>query len=513
MRHSAAWAATCSSRALLPMPASPWRTSTPLVPLTALAISASSASVSARRPTRRRWDSFPDLAVVPIRSLLLAIEPSGYPGALRGRVASGVGRKHLAQLRRERIRLSGRAIFAAQEPVVAAGECDRRIAKALRHGLSTAMGERSAARGADSHHDPRGSGANRIEVGLVVSAGDDVLADERVGPGAVVLRRQAEHGGIDRAIGEVGRHIALMHDEHDEFGHRRAHAIALVGRRDVLRRREGCLPVRQQRGERRFVSDEDPDVVRVAGDEGQRVDRATAAREEVDRATAQRLDHRVDVVGVLLRRRLGRGVVLGAALDAPRVVRRDRPVREVARERHEAAGAHWRADEEQHRLVRRAVVANVVRHGRAGYVDGLGRDCGHRCRPFRHGRRSTCTVVTLRDLAIRGNSSATGGGLGHQPSLLAFRSYLKWVPASSEPSGFWALYSTSTLANASDTVSLVASPSTLPPSAIATTMTSVILMTRNSAWAVPARRWVSVASGMCWPVAQAFISSGDALSM
>ena len=44
-------------------------------------------------------------------------------------------------------------------------------------------------------------------------------------------------------------------------------------------------------------------------------------------------------------------------------------------------------------------------------------------------------------------------------------------------------------------------------------MTSFILMIRNSCWPLPALRTVMVASLMCSPVAHAFNSTGDALSM
>ena len=49
------------------------------------------------------------------------------------------------------------------------------------------------------------------------------------------------------------------------------------------------------------MRDERPDVRGVGRDEGQRVDGAAAAREEVDRAAADGLDDPVEVVGVLLR--------------------------------------------------------------------------------------------------------------------------------------------------------------------------------------------------------------------
>ena len=46
---------------------------------------------------------------------------------------------------------------------------------------------------AGGQHDPGRGRPQRLEVGLVVRAGDDVLTQQRVGPGAVVLGRQPEH--------------------------------------------------------------------------------------------------------------------------------------------------------------------------------------------------------------------------------------------------------------------------------------------------------------------------------
>ena len=76
----------------------------------------------------------------------------------------------------------------------------------------------------------------------------------------------------------------------------------------------------------------------VRRNEGERVDRATAAGEEVDRPTDLR-DDPMQVISVLPGIRLARRIDLRAALGAARVVGDDRPIGEVAGERAEAGGA------------------------------------------------------------------------------------------------------------------------------------------------------------------------------
>ena len=90
-------------------------------------------------------------------------------------------------------------------------------------------------------------------------------------------------------------------------------------------------------------------------------------------------------------------------------------------------------------------------------------------------------------------------------------SYLKWMPASSDPSGFCGLYSRFDLRalhrdGLGDLLAAAALGVTL------VMMTSFILMIRNSCWPLPALRTVTVASLMCSPLAHAFNSTGEALS-
>jgi hypothetical protein len=80
-------------------------------------------------------------------------------------------------------------------------------------------------------------------------------------------------------------------------------------------------------------------VLRVLRHERQGVHRAAAAREEID-WSPNLLDDPVQVIGVLVGVRLGGRVRLGTALGTARVVRDDRSVREVARQRDETGRAH-----------------------------------------------------------------------------------------------------------------------------------------------------------------------------
>jgi hypothetical protein len=94
--------------------------------------------------------------------------------------------------------------------------------------------------------------------------------------------------------------LALVGDEGDELGHRRTEAAASIGLLDPLGGGQRRVAIRQHLAERWFVSHEDPDVLRVAGDESERVDGAATGGEEIDRSAADRLDHRVHIVRVLV---------------------------------------------------------------------------------------------------------------------------------------------------------------------------------------------------------------------
>ena len=160
----------------------------------------------------------------------------------------------------------------------------------------------------------------RVEVGLVVRAGDEVLAEQHIVAGPVVLGRQPEVGGIRRGGRELRGDRSLQRGERDELRHRRTDAVTLVDLADVLRRGQGLLAVRDDRRRRRLVRHQRTDLLRVPGHQGKRVDRPAAAREEVHGLRAHRGDHPVQVVRVLLGCGLGGRVGPPAARDPPRVV-------------------------------------------------------------------------------------------------------------------------------------------------------------------------------------------------
>ena len=141
---------------------------------------------------------------------------------------------------------------------------------------------------------------------------------------------------------------------------------------DGTRGRQGRLSVGEELGERRLVGHQGPHVLGIAGDERQCVDRAAAAREQVDRPAFELLDDPMQVVGVLIGcRRVGRLVQL-AALAATWVVGDHGAVGEMARKCGEAGGGHRRTDQEQGSGVRRAPRPNFVGQSRARHLQGCG---------------------------------------------------------------------------------------------------------------------------------------------
>jgi hypothetical protein len=151
-----------------------------------------------------------------------------------------------------------------------------------------------------------------------------------------------------------------------------APAAALVGLVDRAGGRQRVLAVGQDRGERRLVRDERPHVLRVLRHEAERVDRAAAAGEEVDRPSTDRLDEPMQVVRVNVGRHRAARIGLHAALDAAWVVGHHGAVGEPPRQRAEAGGAHRRADQQQDRLAAGVVAPNVVCQRGAGDVQGAG---------------------------------------------------------------------------------------------------------------------------------------------
>ncbi len=146
-----------------------------------------------------------------------------------------------------------------------------------------------------------------VEIESIGVARDDVLLEQRVGAGAVVVGRQPEHrrvrGGLFAVVRRDGTVVA---DEGDELRHPRTEAAAQVRLVDVDARGQGRLAIGQVLRGRRLVRDQRPDVFRMVGDERKGVDRATTAGEQVHGAGAQRLDQPMHVVRVLVGRGFGR---------------------------------------------------------------------------------------------------------------------------------------------------------------------------------------------------------------
>jgi DNA ligase D-like protein (predicted ligase) len=213
---------------------------------------------------------------------------------------SGFG-EDLAQLRGEAIGIAWLPVLVAEEAAVAAREDDRLRAETLGHGLRAAAGHLTLRLGARADHDPRRRRSQRVEVGLVVRARRDVLEQQRVRAGAVVLGRQAEHGRIGRRLGEEVRvERPLVARGGDEMRHAGTEPAALVRVGDRLGHRHRALAVGQDGRQGRFVRDQRPNLVRVLRNEGEGIHRATAAGEEVDGARTELVDDAVEVVGVLL---------------------------------------------------------------------------------------------------------------------------------------------------------------------------------------------------------------------
>ena len=92
---------------------------------------------------------------------------------------------------------------------------------------------------------------------------------------------------------------------------------------------------------------QDGHVIGEGRHQGERGHRAAAAREHLDRSRAERLDDGVHVAGLDPGIMVDPAVLAGAAAEAARVVGDHGAVREMRRQRAEAAGVHWLADHEQ----------------------------------------------------------------------------------------------------------------------------------------------------------------------
>ena len=127
------------------------------------------------------------------------------------------------------------------------------------------------------------------------------------------------------------------------------------------------------------MRDERPDLLGVLGHQGQRVDGAAAAGEDVRRSGVQRGDQPVQVVGVLIGGGFGGAVGAPAAVGAAGVVGHDGSVGEVAGQGAESGGAHRRSDDQQDRLGAGVVAPDVIAQHGAWHVQGVSLRVGHGC--------------------------------------------------------------------------------------------------------------------------------------
>ena len=93
----------------------------------------------------------------------------------------------------------------------------------------------------------------------------------------------------------------VVADERDELRHRRTEPVSEIRLVDVTAGAERFLAIRDLPGGRRLVRDEDPDLLRMPGHQGQGVHRTAAGGEQVHRPGVQLRDQPVQVVRVLIR--------------------------------------------------------------------------------------------------------------------------------------------------------------------------------------------------------------------
>ena len=187
------------------------------------------------------------------------------------------------------------------------------------------------ARGLLAHRDddPRRCRTQRVDLGAVAGDRPGPVGEQRVVAGAVVVGRHPERGGIRRGLGEVVvGELASPRRHRDEGRHARTRPLGLVCvPHAALGALRGC-GVGEQREERRLVRHQRGHVAGVRRHERERGHRAAAAREHLDRAGAERLDHGVHVAGLDRGRVVDPAVFAGAAAEAARVIGDHRAVGE-----------------------------------------------------------------------------------------------------------------------------------------------------------------------------------------
>lgn len=215
------------------------------------------------------------------------------------------------------------------------------------------------------HHDPGRCPAESLEVVLVVGARYEVLSDQRVVPGTVILHRKAESSRIRSGlVSEISWDQASVTNERDEFGHRRTEAVTSIGQVNVQRRGKYLFAVWEHLGGRRLMSDEYPDILRMPRYQRKSVDGAAAAGEHVHRPGVQRRYHPAQVIRVLTGGRFGGAVSPFTAIHPAGIVGHYRPVSEVSGKGAESARTHRRSGKQEDRFAAGLAAADVItQHG------------------------------------------------------------------------------------------------------------------------------------------------------
>jgi hypothetical protein len=199
------------------------------------------------------------------------------------------------------------AVLATKEAAVAAREDQGLRAEQLRDGERAAVGHLVRRLRARGHDDAGRSRPQCVDVRLEACGADDVLTQQRVGARAVVLCGQPERRRVrHRLAGQVGAHRASVAHGGDELRHTGTEPAAQIRVMDGLGDSYRALAIRQDRREWRLVRDERQNLLGVLRHEGERVHRAAAGGEQVDRPCLEVShdlgDDPMQVVGVLLGR-------------------------------------------------------------------------------------------------------------------------------------------------------------------------------------------------------------------
>ena len=255
-----------------------------------------------------------------------------------------------------------------------ARENRHRLAQGLGGRLGRASGEGALGLDPGRDHHAGGRRLHGVEVWAVGGDGTRAAGEQGVVARPVVLGRQAQLRGIGRGLGGEGLgELALPGRQRDERGQAGPEATLLVRRLNVALGGEGPLGVGKDAEQRWLMRHERGHVGGVSRHQGERGDRPAAAREQLHRTGAERLDKVVQVLGLPLGVVVGAAVGASAAAEAPGIVC-DGAVVEVRREGAEATGVHGLGDHEQRRapIGGRQVAAHVIRQGRARSLEGAG---------------------------------------------------------------------------------------------------------------------------------------------